>query len=372
MTKRIFVVILLLYPFTVYTNSFIDVYVCDLIINTDDNNSQSYNLSSIIKESLTGIGEKNFDFHSLSEILKEESVLNREKIKNDYMAFEVCDIIGIDYLIYGQIKKNSLTYKIELNLFSRKENKTILKVAKAKQNVDDLSRFIEEVLMETDSRVNNELSVDKEKNTINKKEKSQAKSEVEEKGIIKKNKYKIYLSNYIGIYNAVSYILPFPQYLDVYTGIIGFETGVSVVRLNLKKYKNITIFINPDLIFAYYLLTNKEQYSESKFHNFQFKTSFSAGLNINNFFDVTIGSGIGCQIDFLYQNYLDYSPIYVSPAFLLSCLLNCNFWLDKKRNIGLGVRNEFDFVFYKDFYVSYKPVIYTTIRFNEKKMEKYK
>ena len=387
------VLLFLLFSLTIYSKSSIDIFVSDIIINSDNSDSGSFDISSILRESLSGIGDKNFIFHSLSEILKEDSVIRREKIKNDYMAFEVCDIIGIDYLIYGRIEVFETNYEVELKLFSRKENKTILRVAKTRKDVTDLSRFLEEVLMEMDSKVNNDLVINEEKITVNKsdkkqevikeeKEKTEVKVVVEEvkekekvedkKNDIKNKVNKIYLSNYIGIYNGVGYNLPTGDYFPVYNGVIGFETGISLVRLNLKSFKNIIfkniiLQVRPDLIFSYYIMVNKEPYAQSIFNTFQFKTFFNIGLNINLFFDIFVGLGIGFELDMLYQKYLTYSPFYTNGAFLIGLLIDSNFWFDKEKIVGLGVRNEFDFVFHADFYISYKPIIYTVIRFKEKK-----
>lgn len=366
--------ILNIYFLSVYCEDSIEIYISDIIIESNDVNSGSISFYSIIKESLSGIGDKKFEFHLLSNLVKEDSVIKKENIKNDYMAFEICDILGIDYLVYGRLEIYEFHY-IELKLFGKKENKTILRISKRKENVTDLSRFLEEIFMDMDNKVHSEISFDKKKGKDNvsvktDKDSDKHKEDIKEKQKTEEDKKtkntdnkKLFFSDYISIYNGIGYNVVLPDYSSVYTGVIGFETGISFVRLNLKTFNNFTIFIKPSFVFSYYISISKEEFVQSYFTNFQFKTDLSFGVNIFRFFDITSGVGVGLELDLLYQKYLNFYPYYLYPAFLTSFIIDFLFWIDKDRCIGLGLKNEFNLVFHSDFYGTYKPVIYCAVRF---------
>ncbi|OHD19669.1 MAG: hypothetical protein A2086_01765 [Spirochaetes bacterium GWD1_27_9] len=355
-----------------YSESVTNFYVADILVRKPDGQTESIDISYLLKQGLGLLSGKNFKLITVSSIVTESSVVAREKIKNDYVAYEVCDILGLDYLIYGFIDVTDTGFEAEIRIFSRDENKTVFKINREKKNETDLGRFLEELIIDIDSQIYSSIKIEGTKVSFEKKSQEEIKRiKIEEKKDVTpdvvKEKKKFHFTNYIGIYNSLGYYIPIDKYWNLFTGVFSFETGVCGVRIDLYSYKNIILQLRPDILFSYSLAINKEKYTQSFLNSFQIKSSLSIGLNIYKFFDVLVGAGCFAQFDLFYQNYLDKSPYNFTAAFGLNGLIDTNFWLDKNQLVALGLANQFNFTFYTDFFVSYKLYIYTVVRFREKK-----
>ena len=355
----------------------IDIYVSDIIVNSSKEEYKSFDISPILTQSLLSVSSKSFTFHSFSEIVSKESIIMREKIKNDYMAYEVCDILGIRYLIYGFISAENNNMIADIRLFSKVENKTILTINVEKKNETDLSRFIEEMILEVDNQINKDIKL-KDNEIVVQDIKGDGKTEIDGTENNKKKKViildtkekdkKIYVSNYIGIYNSVGYPFPIDNWWNILTGMINVETGVKIVRIKpFYDNKKVALYLKPALLFSYSLYVNKPKLSESLLNSFIFKAPLDFDVKLFNRFEIFVGLGPQVQMDLFTQKYLDKYTNYFGVAFSLFASTGIEYFLDKRQLVSIGLNNNFDFTFYDRFFINYKLQFYTMVKFQEKK-----
>jgi hypothetical protein len=275
-------------------------------------------------------------------------------VKTENEADQLSIFLGCDYLIFGYVKKTNLYYDVELRIYSF-EKKEVVGIVYDRHETNDFLFMIKELSSKTSSKIMEITKTQKEET---------------------KKPEKFYLSNYIGIYNAVGYWIPFPEYWNAMTGIVSGETGIKVVRIPvLYSYKSLfQLTIRPGFTFSYAFAMNKPEIIEDYYHSFLFK--FPVDLCFK-FHDETIGAYIGTgaavQFDFIYQKppYKDVN-VKTSVAFSIPVSTGVEFYPEKKKIVGIGLDNTFDFTFYKDFFIDYRVSFFTIVKFPEKKEDKEK
>jgi len=100
--KKLLYIFFILFTISIYSysESVTNFYVADILVRKPDGQIESIDISYLLKQGLGLLSGKNFKLITVSSIVTESSVVAREKIKNDYVAYEVCDILGLDYLIF--------------------------------------------------------------------------------------------------------------------------------------------------------------------------------------------------------------------------------------------------------------------------------
>jgi hypothetical protein len=269
-------------------------------------------------------------------------------VKTEKEADELCIYLGCDYLVFGYVKKTNLYYDVELRIYNF-EKKEVVGIVYDRHETNDFLFMIKELSAKTSSKIMEITKTQKEAT---------------------KKQTKFYLSNYIGVYNAVGYWIPFPDWWTVETGIVSGETGIKVVRLpSLYTNKNLAINLRPGLVFSYSFGLNKTGFLETYYHQFLFKFPIDFNLMLfNEKIGVITGFGVQVQFDFMYQLSKYRDPLTnQSVAFSMFASTGFEYWIDKKNTVCIGLNNIFDFTFYKDFFSDYKIEIYNIVKIPEAK-----
>ncbi|OHD17284.1 MAG: hypothetical protein A2Y34_16035 [Spirochaetes bacterium GWC1_27_15] len=371
--KKYFLLIVILFcGMFLFANEGIDIYVSKIIVESEKDEYKGFDISPIVRQSLLSTSNKNFTFRGFSEIVSSESIVMKEKIRNDNMAYEVCSILGIKYLIYGSIYIENDKMVAEIKLFSNSENKTILTINIEKKNETNLSRFVEEMILEVDNKINKDFKFSNTEILVTLKS-DDYKPQVKEKSNTiskdkKENNKKIYPSNHIGIYTSLGYSIPVASWWDVLTGVINFDIGVKIVRIKpFYDNKKVSLNLRPGILFDYTLYLNKQSLAESYFNSFIFKAPLDFNVNLFNRVEMFVGGGPLVQMDLFTQKYFDNYINYFSVSFGLFTSIGVEYFLDKKQLVSIGLNNNFDFIFYDHFFINYKFQFYTMIKFKEKR-----
>lgn len=382
--KKIFSLILI-YVFigsTLFTLSAqLPIYISELNINFENKIITSEELSLLLKDELSR-NDKDIPYKHLLRNFGWK--IDNWYIKNNLGAHEVCDVLDIEYILYGFVTIEDNRCLGEIRLYSKTEGRSIFEInyqgaeltinnhviALANQ-INSKSEQIQEILRELALKNNMEISKPEpepepqptpepvpELNPVL----VEVSPEVTQKPFV--------LSNYIGIYEAAGYYVPMGAYWDIFTGLLTLETGVQAVRLPHFITTPDEIFklrLRPGLMVAYSLGMNKPGYNRYYYHGITVKIPLELCFEFSERFIFTVGTGPQLQIDiFSYTNENGTLDTLPSTTFSLFALTGFEYLFGKNRLIGIGNNHVFDFTFYQIFFPVYKVQLYVIYRFKER------
>ena len=279
-----------------------------------------------------------------------QSVTYSDKVtKSTIEAAELCELLHIDYLLYGFIEKTSKYFNAEVRLYEKdtKMDKKIFYVKTDAGNIDD-------VISELSDKIKNYL--------------------YSMFGVSEYFKERKTGFGGIGIYNSVGYWFPVGEWWKDITGLVTFETGLNVVPVTpMAKARNFAYYMRFGFYTSYSLAINKPGFLDSYYNSIIFRIPVENCLEIffNHVF--IIGAGPQLQLDVLYQKKLFDAPYTgATVAFSIYTNIGYEYWFGKNKVAGMGLNNIVDFTFYNPFYVDYKIELYSAVRFSLDKKAKNK
>ena len=250
---------------------------------------------------------------------KISDIKNDWKINNDKEAYENGALLKSRYIITGEISQKERGYEIVVSLYNATKDYKIVSIKEAIMS-DDVYTLVE----------NAGIIVSKE-----------IEDEIER-----------YLSERISIKQIISfdgfigYPIPAGDYLSIQVGALYFGTGVNF-SYPIKKEKNYKILIRGGLFYLFEFLFFNPKKVEGYFYEMNIGLPFEVVFDIKNIISVITGLGFGNYINVYQQK--DFFGGYkfyhtYGPGIFLT--LNLEAPLKADRKINLGVKNNFDFIFY--------------------------
>ena len=282
---------------------------------------------------------KDFEGHlNIKQVSK--SITYSDKLtKSTLDASELCELLNIDFLLYGFIEKTNKYYNAEVRLFEN-ENKIDKKSFFVKNDTDDIDVIIEELADKIFKYLNGMLGYS---DTYDKSRRG---------------------FGGIGIYTGVGYWFPMGDWWSVLTGLVCFEHGVNVIPITpIVDKRNFNFYLRYGFYISYSLGMNKPNYLTSYFNSIILKIPAEVCFEIYNRNVFIVSFGPQLQIDILYQELLFADPeTTVSPSFSLTSGVGYEYWFGERKLAGIGVNNIFDFTFYSVMFYDYKLQFYSICR----------
>jgi hypothetical protein len=335
--KFLLIMLYAVVSFCIYgTNIFvssINIYNVNPDVNLTDNEK---NASNVLFDALL---KTDYDGMLILKKIPTTVTYQDRSIKSELEASEICDLLNIDYLLYGSIEKTNKFYNAEIFLYDNaaKSNKKTLYV---KTELGDFDQFINEITLKFINYMYDKLGL----------------TEL-------KQERKLGFGG-IGLVFASGYWIPMGNWWDFTTGLVCFETGMNVIPLKaFVKMRNFAFYMRFGLNINYSLGMNKPGHLTSYLNTLLIKVPIENCFELFNYNVITVGVGPQLQIDMMYQKLL-YDPPQTksTAAFSLYCSTGYEYWFTKKKLIGMGLINIFDFTFYDNFFVDYKVMFYTVVR----------
>jgi hypothetical protein len=309
----------------------------DITITKEESNCTVYFYNELLRK----------EYNARASVMQVPKIYENKEIKSSNEAAEMCELLQIQNLVYGTIKKTNKYYDAEIKIYDN-EKKEIRKIFYEKMEIGEYKELITNLSNKVYNYLISLLGISDE---------------------IEEGKRKF---GGINIYNAVGYYFPIGDWWYVDTGIVSFETGVSVEPLvPITKRGFFGFYLRYGLYIGYSLGINKPDFLTSYLNSLFFKIPIEVCFELYKSNVITIGFGPQLQLDILYQKRLYDDPkTTITSAFSLVCSTGYEHWFGSQRNIAIGVNNVFDLSFYKiNFYADYKIYLYVgyKIKFPEKK-----
>ncbi|MCG8573227.1 MAG: hypothetical protein MJB14_24090 [Spirochaetes bacterium] len=332
----IFVLLLVILPTAVYS---LKINIADLNIYSS---SIDVHLTEQEKDT-TALFHKaiqKLDFQGLLNINKVSGLFIESTIKSSLEASELCDLLQVDYLLYGFVEKTSRYYNVEIRIFnniSKEDQKTIF----VKQELGNFDAVLAEMSLKFKDYIYQIL------------------------GLTEVQKQRERGFGGISIHSGVGYWIPMTEdWWNVVTGLFNAELGVSILPVSyLAQTKNFKFNLRLNVNLSYSLGINKPDLLRSYLNTLfvKFPINFSFELFFNHV--IIVGGGPGLVIDILYQKLLYDEPVsYSSLALGLFCSLKYEYWFGEKKRFAFGVNNTFNFSLYQNLLVGYQLQLYNMIR----------
>jgi len=346
MIKKIYITLIFL---TIAFCSFsIGIYIADLNIYPE---SFDIEITQIEGEATTLLYNliKKEDYSGLLNINLISNIKAADKpvIKSSIDASELCELMQINYLVYGHIKKTYEYYDAEIKIFDN-EKKEVRKIFYEKAEIGNINELINSLSKKCTAYLYEILGLN-------------------EAALERKRGF-----GGINIYNSAGYWVPIGEWWTLITGLVTIETGLIVTPLNhFVRKRNFGFYLRFGVIPSYSLAMNKPDYLKALFHSVTIKISTDACFEFFNKNVFTIGFGPQLQLDILYQEKLYDDPyINTTIAFSLYTSIGYEHWFFKTENFAIGINNVFDFTFYNNFYMDYKIYFYTAYKIKLSKKSK--
>jgi|GEM_PF-4877642 len=302
----------------------------NIIITEDEENATRLIYKKLLEKDYEGL---------LNVKYLRSNLVSKKIIKTTIEASETCDLLNIDYLLYGFMEKTNKYYNLEVRLFDNLK-KDDIKIFYVKTGLDDFNEVIEELSYKFFNYMLKILGLS---------------------GSYQDDKRSF---GGIGIYTGAGYWLPLSDWSNIITGIFNCELGFSVIPLShIVKVRKFSFYIRCGFFISYSFAINKPDFLKSYFNSIMFKIPGELCFEIfsrNVFF---IGLGTQLQFDILYQERLYEDSILTnSLGFGLFCYTGYEHWFGKNKIVAIGINNIFDFTFYNEIFIDYKIQIYSVVR----------
>ncbi len=315
-------------------------YLANVNVYSDNQNVElnenDKNFTEII---FKAIKSKDIDGFINIGLVKDAMTFSDKITKSTLEASELCELLQVDYLLYGFLKKTNKYYDAEIRLYEN-STKTDRKTFYSKVELDSFDGMIADF---------KDKIVDYLYNMLGKTE-------------FYKERKKGFGG--LGIYSAAGYWFPIGEWWRILTGLINIELGINVIPVTpLAKYRNFGFYLRFGLYVSYDLGMNKPDHLQSYFHSLGFYIPIETCFEVYFYNVFIIGTGPQLQLDILYQEKIFDNPsISTTASFSIIAFAGYERWFGKKKIIGIGVNNIFDFTFYNNMYFDYKIQFYTIAR----------
>lgn len=272
----------------------------------------------------------------------------QEPVTTALKAEEAAYLAGLDYIVYGSVRKSATYYDGTFNLYSRNEQKAVftIYVKRELESFDDFVKLSGERLLE---ELMEQFSFTLERTT--------------------RRDFKAF--GYLLIHNAIGYSIPFQPWWERLTGIAQLESGIYFGMIPLKQVnRDINLRLRFGQTTAYTISINKPAYLTTIHSTLQFNFPLMLGLEFFERYHIFWELAPAATIDFSYQKE-SHRPDRLEGTAAFSLLLATGFeyWLGEERKIALGVKAAFDLTFYTPFRGSFRPQIYISNKIDFKREE---
>jgi hypothetical protein len=247
--------------------------------------------------------------------------------KSTMDAAGICSKAGIDYLVYGSLKKTEDYLEAELKIYDS-GRKEIRKIVYAKSGVCELD-IIKETLVARLSSYLREIF-----------------------GITASGKTRVEDVNGISLASSTGYFVPVGDWGDVLTGISYTHIGFSITPAFRSDIRFVSFF-RFGLTLGYALAVSKPEYEQGYLHSININIPVEFFVEPVQHHVLKLGIVPACRFDILAKERInDTSMTVISQCFGLSALTGYEYWIGRKKKYALGLTAYFNTAFYNTIYMS--------------------
>lgn len=260
-------------------------------------------------------------------------------IKSSIDASEICDILNIDYLLYGYIEKTNKYYNAEIRLFENAEKKD-KKIFFIKIELGDFNEVISDISYKFNDYMIKVL------------------------GLTEYQQERRRGFGGIGIYNGAGFWFPIGDWWNVQTGLFSYDVGFFVIPITpIYKNRVFGFSLRLGLFAGYSFGISKPGYLKSYISTIQLNIPLICSFELYFNHVLNIGAAPQMQINVTYQKKIFDDPETFSTV-AMSIMANAGYeyWFTKRKITGIGINNIFNFTFYENMYFDYKIELYNVVR----------
>ena len=253
---------------------------------------------------------------------------------------ELCEYHGIQFLLYGYIKKTNHSYDAEIKLYDHEKHE-IRYVFYAKDNLENYERMLKDLRGKIIEYFYTDLGLSP----------TEEDKEAEE--------------GYIGLNFGLGYWTPIGSWSSFLSGIVTTDLGAHLVPVNpLFEWQKYSFFLRYGLIVSYALGMNKPDYESFYLHLFRIKVPVDLCAQWYDRHLIYFSLAPQLQFDLLIQDRLYDGPFTGKTSVMgLSLAIGYEYRFENSK-FALGLSNTFDFAFYSNAQIIYRPFVYGVYRFN--------
>jgi hypothetical protein len=322
MKRNLIIIFIIASIMNIFSDKKLDVTL--LVFNTYSKTEENIEfLNKRVPEILKNyIQNKGMDKYNLDLAWERSKTFNEWTAKTDISAYENGVILKTNFVIYGNVTLDIKGYNLDLFLYNVNIRKNIYSIKKSSNENENLYNFLEEVSNELFTVINDEI-----------------------------NKYlesRVTFKKLASFESAVGYPVPMGDYFDIQIGTFYMESGFNI---SYKLYKNnlLSIYMRCGIRTGFDFLVYNPKRVEGYFYELNFSFPVYCIIGFKNTFYLLPGLSFSNFINFYQQVGVDgKTRVYTTYSPGLNINLDFELPLKINRNIFLGMKNEFNFIFYPD------------------------